>query len=182
MIGVISNPKKSFRIERQIAEVKSAIENLMLFTKTYKLNKANTVLNQFTYEATEFLSVGVYIDINFFFVNETQTEITIEVRRKIGSFDQSHEITNANNHIAKITDLVTQSITAGTEGRQLMLDQIEADKKMKADLEKERRFQELEEKQDFPIQYYTKLTFRWILGLSILFGLWFLIYKMLVNI
>ena len=32
----------------------------------------------------------------------------IEIRRKVGSFNQSHEITHANNHIQKITKSISE--------------------------------------------------------------------------
>jgi hypothetical protein len=69
MIGVIPNPKKTFQIEKPISEVRQAIEHLTLFTTKYKLFKANPTLNQFTFEASEFLSLGVYIDLNCFAPN-----------------------------------------------------------------------------------------------------------------
>jgi len=177
MIGIISHPEKSFRIESPAIEVKSAIEHLILFIKTYKLNKANTVLKQFTYEATEFLGAGLYININLFFISEALTEIKIEVRRKIGLFNKGHEIINANNHVAQNTGLITKIISKGFEKRQSISDVIEAD------FEEERRLQ-AEKKQSFPVQHYTKLdyiklVFMWILVLSVTVGPWYLIYTIL---
>jgi hypothetical protein len=174
MRGVITNPKKSLRIERPMAEVKSAVEHLPLFTNTYKLIKANRVLHQFTYEAT-----GVYIDINIFFGNETQTEITIEVRHIVNSFDPRYDITDRANHITTMAELITESIKAGIQGRQAMQDEFEINKKLKTRLEEEKKLRKLEEKQNGLIQYYTKRTFGWILVLSFIYGIGYLTYKLL---
>ena len=59
MIGVIPNPKKSVQIDKPMAEIKTAIEHLYLYTTKYKLYEANPTLNQFTFEATELLSLGI---------------------------------------------------------------------------------------------------------------------------
>jgi hypothetical protein len=160
MIGVIPNPKKSFQIERDIEEVKLAIEHMHLFTKDYKYYKSNTVLNMVTYEATEFLSVGVYIDITYFTINEHRTEITIEIRRKIGTFNQSHEVTLANTHLMKISELFSESISIDQNERLERVRQIETDKQNKIDeqnqkLENAKREAELERLNN-PILYYTK--------------------------
>ncbi len=63
------------------------------------------------------MSLGVYIDINCSSLTESKTEITIEVRRKVGSFNQSHEVTLANTHIVKITDLIAESVGTDEQER-----------------------------------------------------------------
>ncbi|HMG16616.1 MAG TPA: hypothetical protein VK590_14260 [Saprospiraceae bacterium] len=110
MIGAIPNPKKSFHIERPIAIVLESIEYIPFLTTDYKLTRLNPTLNQITFEASELLSFGVYIDINYMSVNETRTQVEIEIRRKVGSFDKSYEVTLANNHIVNISDLLARSI------------------------------------------------------------------------
>jgi hypothetical protein len=78
-------------------------------------NNFNEVINQYSYESYEFLSFGVYIDIHLNSINENKTEISIEIRRKIGSFDKSHEITNANEHIAKTLNAISVLLTKSPE-------------------------------------------------------------------
>ena len=53
----------------------------------------------------------MFIDFNLSSISENKTEITVEIRRKVGSFDQSHEITNANKHIEAIVDNLSKGIT-----------------------------------------------------------------------
>ena len=50
------------------------------------------------------------IYFNLSSISENKTEITVEIRRKVGSFDQSHEITNANKHIEAIVDNLSKGI------------------------------------------------------------------------
>ncbi len=111
MIGVIPNPKKTITIDFPLDKVKVSIERVEKLDKKYKFTKSNPIFNQTTFEATEFLSLGVYIDINLSSVNENKTEITIEIRRKIGSFDQSHEVSNANKHIDTMFEIIGKGLT-----------------------------------------------------------------------
>ena len=109
-VFAIPNPKKSLTIDFPIEQVKKGVNNLYLIDNKYKLFNSNEIFNQFTFEALEFLSLGVYIDINLSNVNENKTEITIEIRRKIGTFNQSHEVTKANNHIQLVIENLSKSI------------------------------------------------------------------------
>jgi len=181
MIGVIPNPKKSFQIEKPVAEVKQAIEHLLLFTTKYKLFKANPALNQYTFEASEFLSLGVYIDINYFTVTDLRTEVTVEIRRKIGSFDQSHEVSLANTHLATITDLISESISTDPNLRNAKIEQIEADKRgreeaIKQKIEDNKRKAE-EDRQNNPVWFWTKQVFIIAFSIALFAGTIYLLYK-----
>lgn len=106
----IPNPVKKLNLDFSILETKKAITNVQLLKKEYVLKDVNDVFNQFTFEAFEFLSLGVYIDVSLNSITDSKTEVTIEIRRKLGSFNQSHEITLANKHIETITNLISKSI------------------------------------------------------------------------
>jgi hypothetical protein len=58
----------------------------------------------------EFLSLGVYIDISVSSISDTKCKIEIEVSRKIGAFDQSYELSKANDHIANIATLMSECV------------------------------------------------------------------------
>lgn len=111
----IPNPKKSIQIDFPIEKVKQSVKNISLINKKYKVFNFNEVINQYSYESYEFLSFGVYLDIHLNSINENKTEINIEIRRKIGSFDKSHEITNANEHIAKTLNAISVLLTKSPE-------------------------------------------------------------------
>jgi hypothetical protein len=104
----IPNPKKSTLVDFPIERVKLSVLNISLINNKYKFTSSNEIFNQYTYEALEFLSLGVYLDINLNKMSDDKTEITVEVRRKIGTFNQSHEVTKANEHLIKIFDCIAQ--------------------------------------------------------------------------
>jgi hypothetical protein len=110
MLGAIPNPKKSLVIDFSIDKLKSTVEFIPLLNNKYKLTSKNEVLNTFTFEALEFLSLGVYADISFSRQDESRTELTIEIRRKVGAFDQAHEVSKANDHIAALFDLISRCV------------------------------------------------------------------------
>ncbi len=110
----IPNPKKSTQVDFPIERVKLSVLNINLMNDKYKFTTSNEIFNQYTYEALEFLSLGVYIDINLNKLSEDKTEITVEVRRKLGTFNQSHEVTKANDHLVKIFDCIAR-LTAKSE-------------------------------------------------------------------
>lgn len=101
-VFAIPNPKKSTIVDFPIERIKLSVQNLGLVNSKYKFTKSNEIFNQYTYEALEFLSLGVFVDINLNSIDLNKTEITVEVRRKIGSFNQAHEVTKANEHLDKV--------------------------------------------------------------------------------
>jgi hypothetical protein len=110
MLGAIPNPKKSLIIDFSIEQLKSTIEYVAVLNTKYKLNSKNDILNTYTFEAMEFLSLGIYADISFSKQDETRTEVTIEIRRKVGAFDQAHEVSNANEHISTLFGLISNCV------------------------------------------------------------------------
>jgi hypothetical protein len=108
---MIQNPKKEIHLEFPIDLVKNSIKRIAeTKSNNYKLENVNDILNQITLSSFEFLSVGVFIDFNFIKKSESSTLVTIEVRRKIGSFDESFEVSNANEHINKLTNIMSQML------------------------------------------------------------------------
>jgi len=112
MLHAIPNPKKNLSLDLPLDKVKTGVERISrLSNNKYKFTKSNAVFNQYTYEASEFLSLGVVIDINLSSINENKTDITIEIRRKVGTFNQPNEVTLANQHFDKIIDFISKGIT-----------------------------------------------------------------------
>lgn len=110
--GMIPNPKKSVIVDFSTDEIKSTLIKLpKLYANKYTLEKQNDIMNQYTFGALEFLSLGVYIDFNLNYVSETKTNIIVEVRRKIGAFDQAFEVQKANEHIEKVFTAISYLLT-----------------------------------------------------------------------
>jgi hypothetical protein len=110
MIGAVPNPKKTLEIDFSIDQIKKTIIFIPLKNTKYKLFQKNEILNQYTFEALEFLSLGVYIDINLSAISDTKSKVDIEVRRKVGAFDKSHEVTAANEHIQKLINAISECL------------------------------------------------------------------------
>src|ERR1700685_168165 len=102
-MSLIPNPKKNVVVDFTMNEIKSSLLKLQAYFKNkYTLISKNEILNQYTFSATEFLSLGVYADVNLSFVTETRTDIVIEIRRKIGATDQWVDVQYANRHIQNL--------------------------------------------------------------------------------
>lgn len=105
-VFAIPNPKKSIVVDFPIEKIKLSVQNINLLDDKYKLSKTNEIFNQYTFDVFEFLSVGAFVDIDFNSISESKTQINVEIRRKLGSFNQSYEITRANEHIEKIFSMI----------------------------------------------------------------------------
>jgi hypothetical protein len=114
MIGVIPNPTKKVTIDFPLDQVKEGVKRIPSLLKKYKMFKTNEAFNVYTLEASEFLSVGVYIDINLTPVADTRTEFNVEVKRKLGSFDHWVEVQNANEHIDKLITGLSKTMTSSS--------------------------------------------------------------------
>jgi hypothetical protein len=113
MIGVIPNPKKSITISVPFNRVKFAVDNLKSTVRFLHLRERNQIFNSYTFARNEFLSIGVFIDINLNDAGGGQTQINIEVRRKMGAFDESYEVQKASQHIQDIFNGISVILTNG---------------------------------------------------------------------
>jgi hypothetical protein len=139
MLGAIPNPKKTITIDYPLSQVKIGVERISKQAKKYEFEKSNPTFNQYTFKATETLSLGVFIDINLNSISDTKTEITIEIRRKIGSFDQAHEVQKANEHISKLLEIIANGINLNESEFEDMLNKEEIELKEKKKKKLKRR-------------------------------------------
>ncbi|SFN90272.1 TM2 domain-containing membrane protein YozV [Chryseobacterium oleae] len=114
-VFAIPNPKKTLNVDISIDRVKESVKNITFLHSKYRFHSSNEIFNQYTYESYEFLSLGVYIDINLNSISENKTEITVEIRRKMGTFNESHEVTHANQHIFNIVNYIAQLTAMSTD-------------------------------------------------------------------
>jgi hypothetical protein len=142
-VSAIPNPKKSTIVDFPIERIKLSVQNINLVNDKYKFTKANEIFNQYTYEALEFLSLGVFIDINLNSLDANKTEITVEIRRKIGSFNQAHEITKANEHLDKVFTCIANLTSKSSEEIETLKNTVRTTPEKKKDerpLYKKKRF------------------------------------------
>jgi len=110
MIGVIPNPSKTITIELPCAKITEVMPLISILHPKYKETSSDDLLKLFVFEASEFLSLGVYIDITLEVLSETKTGVTVEVKRKIGAFDQAQEVRYGNEHISRIFELISKAL------------------------------------------------------------------------
>jgi hypothetical protein len=112
----IPNPKKTLSINQPIDLIKKSIPKIYVASNgKYKIHNINEMMNQITLECMEGLSLGVYIDFDLSILSEQSTNLTIEIRRKVGSFDNPYEIDNANWHIEKLTTYLSDIVPMSDE-------------------------------------------------------------------
>ncbi|MEG0928316.1 MULTISPECIES: TM2 domain-containing protein [Chryseobacterium] len=107
-VFAIPNPTKTLYVDFPLERVKESVKNISVLHSKYRFYSCNEIFNQYTYESYEFLSLGVYIDINLNSVTDNKTGISIEIRRKMGTFNEPHEVTHANDHIVNIVNCVAK--------------------------------------------------------------------------
>ena len=127
MIGVIPNPKKTVTIQHPFDDVLEGVKHIPDMRNDYTVFAKNEVLNIYTFAATEFLSVGVYIDVAVVKLSDTTTQLDIEIRRKIGAFDTMAEIHNANIHLQNMITLVSNFLSYSDNHKQVFRDKYKAE-------------------------------------------------------
>ncbi len=111
-MSMIPNPRKKVTVDFTIAEIKSTLVKLpAYFANKYTLNNRNDIMSQYTFSASEFLSFGVFVDINLNSITDTKSEIIAEVRRKLGAFDRWYEVQQANQHIDYLFNGISNLLT-----------------------------------------------------------------------
>lgn len=115
-VQALPNPKKQMTVDFSLSQITEAVKAIPLLKKTYIFSKANEMFNQYTFEAYEFLSLGVYIDIHLNSIAENKTVIEIEIRRKVGTFDFADEITKANRYLDDLFMLIAEGVRLGKFG------------------------------------------------------------------
>jgi hypothetical protein len=99
---MIPNPTKKVSVPFTLDQVKVAMSKFPLINPKYSISNSNEVMSLYTLSASEFLSLGVFIDVQLSATNEKTSEISMEVKRKMGAFDKWYEVQEANTHIENV--------------------------------------------------------------------------------
>jgi hypothetical protein len=107
MIGAIPNPTRELTVQFSNEQVQTAMSNLSKYligsgVGNYIQHQYDGVIGQLELVKTEFLSLGVSIMVNSNAISDNQSKINIEVRRQVGAFDQSYEVSEARRHLDKV--------------------------------------------------------------------------------
>lgn len=112
---MIPNPRKSVEVAYSMQEIKVALDRIAAFSNNkYRMTSANHAMEIYTFSVLEFLSIGALVDVNLISKGE-RTEINIEVRRAVGTFDQPHEVSSANGHISFLMDALGKLLANGRD-------------------------------------------------------------------
>jgi hypothetical protein len=137
-IFAISNPTKRIVVDFPLDQVRKSIKNISLLNSrsyifvepndtaqqirksiknnsilgnhNYILVSSNDTFNKYTYSIPQTMSFGSFADIHINSISDNKTEIAIEIRRKMGTFDKSYEVTSANHHIQNLIDYLSKLI------------------------------------------------------------------------
>ncbi len=112
MITSIPNPKKEINVPFSNEQVLEAFGKISSYCKSkdigsYEQESFDPIFGELRLTKLEFLSLGVRIIFNTCEAGEGKAKITMEVQRQIGSFDQSFEVTKANEHLNKLTQALS---------------------------------------------------------------------------
>jgi len=130
MIHAIPNPTRKVTLSYPIDQVKQAVKDIPLKHTRYLQQEGNDAIGMYTFSALEFLSLGVFVDINLSEVSETKTELALEIRRAIGSFDEQYEVSKAGRHINRILTAVGDFLENPELGAQLKREKEEKEAEM----------------------------------------------------
>ncbi|WP_026726550.1 hypothetical protein [Flavobacterium sasangense] len=109
-IFAIPNPTKNIKVNFSLSETRKAICNISRLNSNYKKENFNETIENYKFSASETLDLGSYVDISLNEIDTNKTEINITISRKIGTFNKSFEVTNANNHLDIIINLISSTI------------------------------------------------------------------------
>jgi hypothetical protein len=101
----IPNLNESFTIAHSIPEIKNGIALIPLLDHNFKLATSENSLEDIVLESKEFLNSAVFVAFNLVPIQENKTDVTLEIRRKKGSFD--HHFVTTHSFIS-IENLITQ--------------------------------------------------------------------------
>lgn len=120
-VYAIPNPRKTLIVDFPLERVRESVKNVPALNTKYRFTSSNEIFNQYTYESYKSLNLGIYIDINLNSISDNKTEISIEIRPKLGTFNEPHDVTNANDHIVNIINYIAQLTAMSNEINNLKL-------------------------------------------------------------
>ena len=114
-IASIPNPKKTFTVQKNIDFIKSLLPKITPYLNSnvksgHVQHRIDNTIGELEIHKTELLSLGVKIIVNINYKETDLTEINIEIQRQVGTFDQSYEVTQANEHLSNLVKSISYLI------------------------------------------------------------------------
>lgn len=103
---MITNPVKTFTVDKSIMDIKQFISRIPEFTHKCKLKSTDDIINEYEFDFST-LMIGNIITLSLNSITETKTEIKLEARRVMGAYDQAAEVTSANLDLKSMTKAIS---------------------------------------------------------------------------
>ena len=112
-----ANPKKEYNISFDIDACKKAVHKIIqLEPEKYTLVNDDSILNQIRFhEKFPLLDIGYHIDFGFKKISDTETNVNIEISRKMGTINNRHEVHNSNYILKEVTDKFSSYLSGKTD-------------------------------------------------------------------
>lgn len=107
----VTIPQKELVVDFPIDVVKTAVSKLPKMLDTCTLLQQDDVIKKYDLQFTSFASAGNKLSVHLVEINENKTKIVTDTTRIIGTYNQSHEVTAANNDYNKMTQALSKLLT-----------------------------------------------------------------------
>jgi hypothetical protein len=99
------NPKKEFTVSYSEEKVREAVLKMISAEPSYySLVKDDKILNEIKiHQKGQMLDVGYHIDFTLVKISDSETKVTVEVSRNMGTINTSAEVSIANNSLKSVT-------------------------------------------------------------------------------
>ena len=97
MLHAITIQPKEIIVDFNISEVKKAISKLPKMINNCTLLEQNDTFKKYDFQFTSFLSLGNKLSLTLTEISENKTKITTDTTRMMGTFNESNEVSAANN-------------------------------------------------------------------------------------
>lgn len=102
-------PIKELILDYNIELITKSILNIPILTNC-KLLKNDTIIKKIDLQFTSLLSMGNKLSIQIIEIDENKTKLIIEITRMVGTFNEAHEVSQANTDYQKFLNALSQSI------------------------------------------------------------------------
>ena len=102
MLLAVTIPQKEIIVDFSVAEVRDSILKLPKMLDNCTILDKNDVFKKYDLQFTSFMSLGNKLSITLTELSDNKTKIVVDTTRMVGSFNESHEVTSANNDYSKM--------------------------------------------------------------------------------
>ena len=108
MLHAITIQPKEIIVDFNISEVKKAISKLPKMINNCTLLEQNDTFKKYDFQFTSFLSLGNKLSLTLTEISENKTKITTDTTRMMGTFNESNEVSAANNDYTTMINALSE--------------------------------------------------------------------------